>query len=244
MKKLSDLTTDEKKQILKEGNSYLIKKEYKSIYSNIFQTVDEWRVIEKFRSHRSKLTSIENIEIVKTRLHTVLGDSAVYYFLNRFKAVDYPGEYNNVESMLLLLYQMVEGHSQDESLIPKSSFGDIYRMFWYLKKTKKHFNIHDENTNLKTMMNENNSIMAQFSSIKSRVLFANLNNPEEFKSCTVHIDGFDDRIEYNSKKDVQKYKTGAFYGYKFKKNGIRTNVADDINGFTIQITKSERVPRK
>src|SRR6185312_14280094 len=117
---------------IKEREVLLIKV-YQKINKLIYEMVPEWKSIEKFRNHRTKLKSIENIKEIKDKLWKIFGYSPVYWFLNRFKAVDYPGPYLNVDSLLLILYQMHTGHSQDTTFIPKSSFGDIYRKFWFCK---------------------------------------------------------------------------------------------------------------
>ena len=218
MTKLSDLSKEELQEKLKIEIKKIIDTHWNWIY-------EDWKTIEKKFDHRTKMKTIENIDVVKQKLSEKLGYIPVFYFLNIWKEPkDQPGPYNNLESLLLLLYQMVEGIVNRKAEIPQSSFQHLFKAFWSEpKETSK----------------KNNQILGtMFSTTRSRVLFSRINNPNGFESTTIHIDGFDDRINYNDKKEIETYHSGAFYGYKFKKNGVRTNCADSSEGYCLQVSDS------
>jgi hypothetical protein len=215
--KLSELSKEQKEKLLKE--------QYSDIYMNMFKS-NTWKRIKREFYHRSILKPIPEIENIKKNLEEKLGNITVFFFLNEYcDPFDIKGPYNNLECYLLILYQLVSGCSQSELEIPQSTYQDIYSQFWIDRKGK--------------LFKKNNLILLKFSTIKSRILSASLQNPNDFKSCTVLIDGIHSRINYTNKEDLKKYRSGAFYSYKFKKNGVITNCADSIDGFFIYTSKSK-----
>ncbi|KAG2216958.1 hypothetical protein INT45_007393 [Circinella minor] len=74
-----------------------------------------------------------------------------------------------------------------------------------------------------------------FSNIKLHILSARKNNPDLFKHVTLILDGHDSRINYTD-TDLDR---SRLYSYKFKKNGLCTQFAADINDMIIFVSKSE-----
>jgi hypothetical protein len=72
-----------------------------------------------------------------------------------------------------------------------------------------------------------------FSNINIRVVCAKHMNPKDFKHVTMMLDGHDSRATYMNAEDRANY-----YSYKLKKSGFRTQVAMDINGMILFISKA------
>jgi len=225
-KKLSEMTKDELEGKLKEEYLKIVEKEWKWLNT-------PWKSIKKHFYHRTQMTSIEKIEDVKTRLMDTLGALPVFYFLNIHRdPEEFPGEYNNLESKLMILDQMVRGFSEVENgHIPQSSFGDIQRHYWNQSPMENSEKI-------------NKMLPMMFSSVGARMAASRLKNPKEFLSVTVHVDGHDTRVNCAIPRDVAKHRNNLGlgqhpgYSFKFKKKGVRTQVADDVMGYAIQISKS------
>jgi hypothetical protein len=117
---------------------------------------------------------------------------------------------------------LVENKSADdmEDFIPKSSFYDIYREFYFKKQEK-----------LNKIVNY--ALEFLFSNIKIRLLTAKLLNPELFSHVTLYLDGHDTRG-----MEIGKNKSD-YYSYKLKKPGFRTQVAIDINNMIIFVSDSK-----
>ncbi|KAG2221792.1 hypothetical protein INT45_013288 [Circinella minor] len=74
-----------------------------------------------------------------------------------------------------------------------------------------------------------------FSTIRLRILSSYKYNPPLFKHITFIIDGHDPRINYIN-TDIKREK---LLSYKFKKNGIRTQIVSDMNDMIIYTSKSD-----
>ncbi|KAG2218406.1 hypothetical protein INT45_011594 [Circinella minor] len=139
---------------------------------------------------------------------------------------EYPAPYFEIEKGLFLLYHLVSGiaGSDIEKYLPQSTFHTFYKKFWMDNENYKRINkiVNDALTNM-------------FSNIKLRILSARKNNPDLFKHITLILDGHDSRINYTD-TDLDR---SRLYSYKFKKNGLRTQFAADINDIIIFVSKSE-----
>lgn len=183
----------------------------------------DWPIVKREKHHRSEVKDIIGIEMIRNYVLERLGYIPVYFFLSiMFSSKDHPGPYRGVEKGLLILYHLLTGVStiQMGQYIPKTSFHDIYRSF-YVKQLEWLDNILD--TCLATM----------FSNVKLRVMRAKILNPDEFKHVTLMIDGHDSRATY-----MNATNPSAYYSYKLKKSGFRTQVAMDINGMILFVSKA------
>jgi len=79
-----------------------------------------------------------------------------------------------------------------------------------------------------------NSFDNMFSTLKLRILSAHKNNPELFKHVTLILDRHDSRFNYVD----TEIKHSRLYSYKFKKNGLRTQIVSDMNDMILFISKS------
>ena len=104
--------------------------------------------------------------------------------------------------------------------IPKSSFNSLYNAFY-----SKQLDWLDGKLD--------NSLEKMFSNVKIRVVCAKHMNPKDFKYVTIMLDGHDSRATYINAEDCVHY-----YSYKLKKCGFRTQVAMDINGMILFISKA------
>lgn len=182
----------------------------------------DWPTVER-KGHRSELKSIPNIEVVKNYVLEHLGFIPVYFFLVVvFGNKDFPGPYRGVEKGLLILYHLLTGASMAQmgQFIPKSSFTALYSAF-YSKQLERLDKTLDE------------CFAKMFSNVKLRVVCAKNINPEEFKHVTIMIDGHDSRATYMNAENRAQY-----YSYKLKKSGFRTQVAMDVNGMILFVSKA------
>jgi hypothetical protein len=203
-----------------------INKEHEKITDEYWKFLNYgWPKINKKINHTRKKSSINNCLEIKTELMNKLGIIPVYFFLTiLFGDRDYPGPYNNVEKGVLILYFIVKNVPFDDmdKYISKSTFHDIYRKFYSEERIIKLNKIIDY------------SLANMFSNINVRIMNGFLNNPNLFNQVTLHIDGHDTKgIVYGSKDK------SIYYSYKLKRNGFRTQVAIDNNGFIVFISKSQ-----
>jgi hypothetical protein len=111
--------------------------------------------------------------------------------------------------------------------IPKTSFQDLHEKF-YIKHAEK----------LDIWLVE--KLQNMFSDIKIRVLSAKLFNPPPFSCITLYADGHDNRINYNSIKEIDSFKRRMLYSYKLKQSGCRSQVMMDINNMFIAVSDTEK----
>lgn len=180
-----------------------------------------WPSITPATNHRTISKEIGFMSHIKDVLNKRLGPIPVFFFLTvmwpKFK---YPGPYKEAEKGLLLLYHIVKGLSMEaiEPHMPKSSFHAIHTVFY-----KKEYSTHN-----KFMAD---CLSTMFSNITIRLLSAKKKNPLLFKHVTLHLDGHDTRATYGES-------AAEMYSYKLKKSGLRTQVAMDINGMALWVSKS------
>lgn len=203
-----------------------INKEYKKITIEYWKFLNYgWPKINKKTNHTKKKSSVNNYLEIKKELMNKLGIIPVYFFLAiLFGDRDYPGPYNNIEKGLLILYFIIKNIPFDDmdKYISKSTFHDIYRKFYSEEKILKLNKIVEY------------SLANMFSNINVRIMNGILNNPTLFNQVTLHIDGHDTKgIVYGSKDK------SIYYSYKLKRNGFRTQVTIDNNGFIIFLSKSQ-----
>ena len=207
----------------------LITDEVNLIVANYWMFLElNWPIIYNKFKHRTEIKHIKFIEKIKDVLLKKLGYTAVFFFLvvlyNTNK--EYPAPYFEVEKGLFLLLHLVSGISGTdiEKYLPQSTFHTFYKKFWMNDENYKRINkiVNDSLTNM-------------FSNIKLRILSARKYNPDLFKHVTLILDGHDSRINYTD-TDLDR---SRLYSYKFKKNGLRTQFAADINDMIIFISKSE-----
>lgn len=199
----------------------------KIIYEHWAFLDKSYNKVKKKYYHRTELKDITGIDVIKSQIYDRLGYAPVFFFLNElFCDRDYKGgAYRLAEKGLLLLYQILYGKSLRDmgSIIPYSSYYEIYKDFWL-----------SENANT---LNKKIDYMLEnmFSNIKVRILSSKLYNPNPFKHVTLLLDGHDSRIEYQNINIHKK----ELYSYKFKKPGVRTQVLTDINDMIISISNSK-----
>ena len=203
-----------------------IKKEYKKVTDEYWKFLNYgWPKVNKKGNHTRKKSNIINILEIKKELMNKLGIIPVYFFLViLFGDRDYPGPYNNIEKGLLILYFIIKNIPFDDMdvYISKSTFHDIYRKFYCEEKMIKLNKIIEY------------SLANMFSNINIRIMNGILNNPTLFNQVTLHIDGHDTKgIVYGSKDK------SIYYSYKLKRNGFRTQVGIDNNGFILFVSKSQ-----
>ena len=182
---------------------------------------EPWPQIPKSKYHRTEVKNVNDIEHVKETVLQRLGHITVFFFLTVLFAVqDYPGPYRNSEKGLLILYQLLKNCSMEQMgrFIPRSSFYDIYRVFY-----NKQVQILDKKLS--------GYLASMFSTIQIRVLLAQ-QNPSMFKHITLLLDGHDTRV---NQIGIEAEK---MYSYKFKKSGLRTQVCIDNNGMVLFMSRS------
>jgi hypothetical protein len=203
-----------------------INKEYKKITNEYWKFLNYgWPTIHKKVNHTRKKSSINNYLEIKTEVMNKLGIIPTYFFLTiLFGDKDYPGPYNNIEKGLLILYFIIKNIPFEDmnKYISKSTFHDIYRNFYTEERISKLNKIIDY------------SLANMFSNINIRIMNGLSNNPTLFNQVTLHIDGHDTKGIVYGAKDKSIY-----YSYKLKRNGFRTQVAIDNNGFVIFVSKSQ-----
>jgi len=202
--------------------------EIKNIQKKHWGFMDEnWKANENKYKHRSDVKHISEIGYIKKTLFEKLGYIAVFFFLNVLYAnIEYPSPYYEIEKGLFLLFHLVSGISgryEIERYLPYSSFHSFYKKFWMYEENYKRINkIVDD------------ALKYMFSTIDLRISSARKNNPELFKHITMLADGHDSRLNYIN-TNINKEK---MYSYKFKKNGIRTQIFTDINDMILFVSNS------
>lgn len=205
-----------------------INNEIKSIKKNYWAFIDDvWKMNENKYKHRTEVKHINEIEFIKQTLFEKLGYIAVFFFLNvLYASVEYPSPYFELEKGLFLLFHLVSGISgkyEIERYLPYSSFHSFYKKFWMYEENYKRINkIVDD------------ALKNMFSNVDLRINCARKFNPELFKHITLLGDGHDSRLNYVN-TNIKKEK---MYSYKFKKNGIRTQIITDINDMILFVSKS------
>lgn len=205
-----------------------INNEVNKIIINNWSFLDyNWPIISYEYKHRTEIKHIKNIKEIKKELVKKLGYISVFFFLVvLYTSKEYPAPYFEVEKGLFLLYHLVSGVSGIDinKFLPQSSFHKYYKKFWMDEDNYKRIN--------KII---NDSLENMFSSIRLRILSAYKHNPPLFKHVTLIIDGHDSRINYVD-TDIKRER---LFSYKFKKNGIRTQIISDVNDMIIYISKSD-----
>lgn len=188
-----------------------------------WEFLDEpWPMCPKVKTfHRTELKQIPRVQEMKDLLMRRLGSIAVFFFLSKIWSKHYfPGPYNALDKGIAFLYFFVAGETMDSmsQYIPKTTFHVIYTTF--LKGERAIFEKEIKRC-----------ISSMFSTPEIRIRSANWRNPKPFKHVTMMLDGHDSRATYGEDK-------AAMYSYKLKKSGLRTQVAIDVNGMVLLVSKS------
>lgn len=206
----------------------LITQEVNSILVNYWSFLEfNWPVIHNKYKHRTEVKHIKYIDKIKDTLLQKLGYVSVFFFLVvLYTNKEYPGPYFELEKGLFLIYHLVSGVSGDdiEKYLPQSTFHTFYKKFWM-----------DEDNYKRINKIVNDCFNNMFSNIKLRILSARKYNPDLFKHITLILDGHDSRLNYTD-TDLDRTR---LYSYKFKKNGVRTQFAADMNDMIIFISNSD-----
>ena len=199
-----------------------LSKQFEQLLNEKCEFLDEgWPSITPANNHRTVSKEIGFMSHIKDVLNKRLGPIPVFFFLTMiWPQHKYPGPYKEAEKGLLLLYHIVKGLSLEamEPHMPKSSFHAIHTIFY-----KKEYSTHNKFIT--------DCLANMFSNITIRLLTAKGKNPPLFKHVTLHLDGHDTRATYGES-------SAEMYSYKLKKSGLRTQVAMDINGMALWVSKS------
>lgn len=182
----------------------------------------DWPTIARTKFHRTEIRDVKEMDHIKRTVIGKLGPIPIFFFLVIiFGTRDYPGPYKNVDKGLLVLFHLIKGLSLNDmsKYIPKSTFNEILHRFYY-----------DQCQTLDQRISFYMERM--FSNTRLRILKANEKNPELFKHVTLFLDGHDTRGIVDNGSSI------AFYSYKFKKSGFRTQVVSDINDMVLFVSKS------
>lgn len=204
----------------------LLAVEFKKLYETYWTDMLEkdYGIIKNKRYHRTVIIEILNIKKIKEILIEKIGYIPIYIFLTSF-CNDYyfPGPHNNVDKILLTIYQLIEGYSthQMNDFINDTTYYRIYEKL-YIKQEKE-------------LDNWINSMFKNyFSNLNIRLLTSYIKNPELLKQCTLIMDGHHNKITYENidfeKKDL--------YSWKLKKNGLNTQVVIDNNNLVLYVSES------
>jgi hypothetical protein len=182
----------------------------------------DWPTITRTKFHRTEIRDVKEIDYIRRILIARLGAIPIFFFLViLFGTRDYPGPYKNIHKGLLVLFHLVKGLSLNDmsKYIPKSTFNEILHRFYY--------------DQCQTLDQRTSFYMERmFSNTRLRILQANEKNPVLFKHVTLFLDGHDTRGIVENGSSV------AYYSYKLKKSGFRTQVVSDINNMVLFVSKS------
>lgn len=119
----------------------ILNDEINKIYNEHWQFLNEDYVkIERKYTHRTSIQPLKNPNIVKKikdELLFKLGYVSVFYFIQLFFAFgDYPNPYKNIDKVLFVLYQIVNGKSIKDmnEYMPYASFYDMQKNFGMIIK--------------------------------------------------------------------------------------------------------------
>lgn len=198
------------------------KKLYERYWSNILKK--NYEEIKNKRYHRTVIIDIPNIQKIKNTLIEKIGYIPIYVFLTSFcNNYYFPGPHKNIDKLLLVLYQLVEGYSthQMDDFINDTTFYRIYEKL-YIKNEKYLDNwINDMYKNY-------------FSNLNIRLLTSYIKNPDLLKQCTLIMDGHHNRITYEN----IDFNNKDLYSWKLKKNGLNTQIIIDNNNMVLYVSDS------
>lgn len=204
----------------------LLETEFKKLYDTYWINMlkKEYSTIKNKKYHRTVIMDIYNIDKIKNKIIEKLGYIPVYVFLTSFcNEYYFPGPHNNIDKLLLLLYQLIEGYSthQMNDFINDTTYYRIYEKL-YIKQEK-------ELDNWINYMYKN-----CFSNLNIRLLTSYIKNPELLKQCTLIMDGHHNKITYEN----IEFKKEDLYSWKLKKNGLNTQIVIDNNNLVLYVSDS------
>jgi hypothetical protein len=186
---------------------------------------ETWPEMKPSKFHRTEIKRVSEIDYIKERVLNKLGPIPVFFFLVvLFPFKHHPGPYRNVEKGLLIIYHLLEGcsHSDMDKFIPKSTFHEIHKSFYGYEKSLND-DLNDQVTDFMAKM---------FSNIIIRILSAQDNNPKEFNTVTLFLDGHDTRGKETGSRSEDAY------SFKLRKSGFRTQVCIDVNRMVLFVSDS------
>jgi hypothetical protein len=214
------------KKVIENEKQLLYQKYWKKYFVNPLP------VVPIVRNHRFRKDDVEiilkinNLEKLKDKIKSKIGITIPFLFLSLTAPIcgELDSPYSDLDTYLLILYQLLCGNSNKEmeEFIPSSTFGFVYISFW-----KKHIN------ELNTLSDD--ILKNWYSTPKLRISGANLANPQDFLHVTVMGDGHDNRIDYSDKTKL-KFKNRQLISYKLKRTSSRTQVFIDSNNLPIYIS--------